>query len=109
MIAAMDFADHPVLGRLRAALDRVYGARIERVVPFGSRARGDASPESDYDVAVFLGGPLRFGAEVLTIAEIETDILLETGAVINALPFPSGAYSARTGLMGEVRRDGHDL
>ena len=41
----------PVLARLRAALD---GDRIERVVLFGSRARGDAGEESDYDVAVFL-------------------------------------------------------
>ncbi len=55
------------------------------------------------------GGPLRFGAEALTIAEIEADVLLETGAVINALPFPSGAYAARTGLMGEVRREGRYL
>jgi predicted nucleotidyltransferase len=30
------------------------GERIERVVLFGSRARGDAPPDSDYDVAVFL-------------------------------------------------------
>jgi predicted nucleotidyltransferase len=33
----------PILKRFRAALDAVYGDRIERVVLFGSRARGDAS------------------------------------------------------------------
>jgi predicted nucleotidyltransferase len=32
----------------------MYGERIERVVLFGSRARGDAHEDSDYDVAVFL-------------------------------------------------------
>src|SRR5205807_10666190 len=32
------------------------GDRIERVVLYGSRARGDALPDSDYDVAVFLNG-----------------------------------------------------
>jgi predicted nucleotidyltransferase len=42
----------PVLIRFRSALDEVYGARVERVVLFGSRARGDARPDSDYDVAV---------------------------------------------------------
>ncbi len=66
-------------------------------------------PESDYDIVVFLDGPFEFGEEALTIAEIEADILFETGAVINAQPFRSGAYSAHTGLMGEVRRDGRDL
>jgi len=31
--------DDPVLMRFRAALDEIYGPRIERVVLFGSRAR----------------------------------------------------------------------
>ena len=31
-----------------------YGSRLDRVVLFGSRARGDAHADSDYDVAVFL-------------------------------------------------------
>jgi uncharacterized protein len=44
----------PTLKRFRAAPDEVYGDRIERVVLFGSRARGDAGKDSDYDVAVFL-------------------------------------------------------
>jgi len=44
----------PILTRFRAALDEIYGARLARVVLFGSRARGEARPDSDYDVAVFL-------------------------------------------------------
>ena len=44
-----------------------------------------------------------------SLAAIETDILYETGAVINALPFRAGAYRDRTGLMHELRREGHDL
>ena len=47
-------AADPILRRLRAALDELYGERIERVVLFGSRARGEAGEDSDYDVAVFL-------------------------------------------------------
>jgi predicted nucleotidyltransferase len=99
----------PVLSRFRAALDEVYGERIERVVLFGSRARGDARPDSDYDVAVFLKNLNGFGKEAGRIAEIEADILTETGAVINAMPLQAGSYRDRTGLMGELRRDGLDL
>ena len=40
----------PVLSRFRAALAETYGDRLERAVLFGSRARGDARPDSDYDV-----------------------------------------------------------
>ena len=34
--------DDPILNRFRTALDALYGDRIERIVLFGSRARGDA-------------------------------------------------------------------
>ena len=50
----MTYIDDPVLARFRAAPDDIYGDQLERVVLFGSCARGDARPDSDYDVAVFL-------------------------------------------------------
>jgi predicted nucleotidyltransferase len=99
----------PILSRFRAALDEVYGERIERVVLYGSRARGDFRLDSDYDVAVFLKDLAGFDEEMSKIAEIETDILYDTGAVISALPFKAGAYRERTGLMQELRREGLDL
>ncbi len=99
----------PILKRMRVALDGVYGGRVKRVVLYGSRARGDHRPDSDYDIAVFLEDYADFGQEAGTLAKIETKILDETGAVINALPFPVGAYQERTGFMQEVRRDGSDL
>jgi predicted nucleotidyltransferase len=101
--------DDPILKRFRAALDALYGDRIERVVLYGSRARGDAREDSDYDVAVFLHGLLDRWREIDRIVEVETDILMDTGAVINALPFPAGGYRERTGYMNEVRLDGRDL
>jgi predicted nucleotidyltransferase len=105
----MTQAADSIMSRFRAALDEAYGARIERVVLFGSRARGDARPDSDYDVAVFLKDFDDFGREADRLAGIETDILYDTGAVINALPFSAGSYDDRTGLMGELRREGRDL
>ena len=97
------------LARFRQALDEIYGNKLERVVLFGSRARGDARPDSDYDIAVFLSMPDSFGDEAARLAAIETDILYDTGLVINALPFHAGAYNEHTGLMSELRRDGVDL
>jgi predicted nucleotidyltransferase len=102
-------SDDPILKRMRTALDGVYGSRIKRAVLYGSRARGDNRPDSDYDIAVFLEGYADFGQEAGTLARIETIILDETGAVINSLPFPESAYQDRTGLMQEIRREGSDL
>ncbi len=101
--------DDPVLRRFRAALDDLYGERIERVVLYGSRARGDARDDSDYDVAVFLHDLTDRWKEVDRIVAVETGILMDLGAVINAMPFRAGAYRDRTGFMNEVRLDGLDL
>ena|SRR5437763_16504883 len=101
--------DDPILKRFRAALDALYGGRIERVVLFGSRARGEAREDSDYDLAVFIRHFGAFSVELDPLIDIETDILFDTGAVINALPFPAGAYRQRTGFMHELRLDGVDL
>ena len=38
----------PILVRCRAALDRIYGGRIDRVALVGSRAREDAHSDSSY-------------------------------------------------------------
>lgn len=99
----------PVLARFRAAVTQIYGERAERVVLFGSRARGEAKPDSDYDVAVFIKEAGTFTDESTRLAAVSTDILLDTGAVISATPFPAGAYRERTGFMHELRKDGLDL
>lgn len=99
----------PVLRWFRAAINEVYGDRIERVVLYGSRARGDARPDSDYDVAVFLKQSGSFWEEAGRIAIVETDILYETGAVIHAIPFRADAIRSHTAFMRELRREGFDL
>jgi predicted nucleotidyltransferase len=99
----------PILSRFRAALIQTYGDRLERAVLYGSRARGDNRPDSDYDIAVFLREPDGWLNEVNRLADLGTDILLDTGAVISATPFPAGAYRERTGFMHELRKDGLDL
>src|ERR1700716_4130261 len=96
--------DDPVLVRFRQALGVAYGNKLERVVLYGSRARGDARPDSDYDIALFLRNPASFWDEMGPLSEIETDILYDTGAVISAKPFPAGAYRQRTAFMHEIRR-----
>ena len=102
--------DDPILARFRAALDRLYGKRIERVVLFGSRARADQRLDSDYDVAVFLRDMPDRMAELNRLADLSTAILDETGEFIHAMPYRIDSYAdARMPLMYEIRIDGIDL
>jgi uncharacterized protein len=101
--------DDPVLKHLRAALDEMYGERIERVVLFGSRARGEARDDSDYDVAVFLRDITDRFAEMDRLADLGTDILNKTGEFVHAMPYRAGSYDERTPLMLAVRSEGVDL
>lgn len=46
--------DAAVAYRLRDRIREALGERVRRIILFGSRARGDALPDSDYDVLVVL-------------------------------------------------------
>ncbi len=102
--------NNPILDRIRTALRSAYGERLERVVLYGSRARGDASEDSDYDVAVFIE---RIGSnweEFNKLADIELTILEDTGSAVHTMPYPAGIWAHPSApLMYEIRRDGMDL
>ncbi|MDK9722319.1 MAG: nucleotidyltransferase domain-containing protein [Rhodospirillales bacterium] len=104
-MATQDF----VLTRFRTALDALYGDRIERVVLFGSQARGDARPDSDYDVAVFIKELGDRWSEADRLADAATEIMDQTGSFVHAMPYPAGTWRERTPLMHEIRREGRDL
>ncbi len=102
-------ANDPVLVRFRRALDEMYGNRLDRVVLFGSRARGDARPDSDYDVAVFLKSLPDRWAELDRLARLRVEMIDETGAFFDAKPYLVAALQEHTPLMHEIRQDGLDL
>jgi predicted nucleotidyltransferase len=101
--------DDPILQRFKAALDEIYGDQIDRVVLFGSRARGDARDDSDYDVAVFLKSLPDHRKEIKRLANLRVNFLDDTGAFFDTKPYPTTSYRDRTPLMHEIRRDGLDL
>ena len=102
-------SDEPTLQRFRDLLGNAYGPRLERAVLYGSRARGEARSDSDYDVAVFLRDMVDRASEMNRLADLATDVLYNVGGCIHALPYRAGAYDERTPLMREIRDDGVDL
>ena len=101
--------DDPILKRVRAALNAMYGDRIERIVLYGSRARGEARADSDYDIAVFLRDLTDYWSEANRLADLGSDILFDDFKVVHAMPWPAGSWRKRTPIMHEIRADGVDL
>jgi predicted nucleotidyltransferase len=101
--------DDPVLSRFNKALNKIYEGRLERAVLFGSRARGDAEPDSDYDIAVFLKEMPDRWVEFDRLVPLRIEFLESDGAEFTVLPFKSDDYSKKTGLMYAIRNEGIPL
>ena len=100
----------PVLEKFRTAIKSHFGDRLERVVLFGSRARGDARSDSDYDIAIFVENLGNRWRELKAIAPLSIALLEEHDAAVNAMLFPAGRWrDPASPLMHEIRSDGLDL
>jgi predicted nucleotidyltransferase len=96
----------PIVTRFRRELTATYGARLERVVLFGSRARGDAAPDSDYDVAVFLKDMSDRWSEIDRLAALRLPYLERDDAFLDVMPYHAEDYNKQTGLMHSIRTEG---
>jgi hypothetical protein len=94
-MAAMTPAERKTLDDYVAAVRAHYGARLVDVLVFGSRARGDARPDSDVDLAIILeDGDWVFWDEKMFLSGLAYDPLLESGLYIQPWPVARSAWEA---------------
>jgi predicted nucleotidyltransferase len=94
--------DRDLLQRFEARVRDALPGRVERVVAFGSRARGDYEDDSDLDVAVFVHGDLE-RQDRDEIYRIGYQLLRERGVMIQPLVFPATAWDENSGLLRNIR------
>lgn len=75
------------LAEFRTLLLKRYGTRLRGLVLFGSRARGDHRPDSDADVAVFIGDAEDPVSEQMDIADEAYQVFLRDGLLIQPWVF----------------------
>jgi len=82
--------EREILKRFKAKVEKILGDRLDRVVLFGSRSRGDADPESDFDLLVTVQSLQETDRKrVLAIA---VDLSLEYGTVLAVLVVPTNDF-----------------
>lgn len=96
-----------VVAEVKRALQSLYGERFERLVVYGSVARGEATSRSDIDLLLVLHGDVDVGAEIDRIREVTYEIDLRHGTLASVLPISLGDFLARVSpLLMNVRREG---
>jgi uncharacterized protein len=88
-----------------------YGDNLLKVVLFGSRARGDAHPASDVDIAVVLKDIRDRGEDRNRLADIAYEAIVETYVHVQALPISQDEWERpelhrNPDLIRAIRRDG---
>ena len=64
---------------------------------------------SDYDIALFLHDLDDAWGEIGRLADLELDVMDDSGAFIHTMPFLAGTWNSKTPLMHEIRMEGLDL
>lgn len=98
----------PILKEFKQKTAELYGARLKKIVLYGSYARGQANDEhSDIDLAVVLAGPVNPCEEIDRMADIFTDLNLEHNVLIAVYPVSESNFEkVNSPLLINVRREG---
>lgn len=102
---ALSPRDRQVSKELRERILAARGTQVRRLILYGSRARGEATPDSDFDLLVVEADPvvpreerrqlrqlledLPVAVDVWVMGEIEFE---ETKGVIGGLAYPANKY-----------------
>jgi len=85
---------------------QLYGEDLERVILFGSQARGDAKEDSDVDILIVTQKHLSLDRRKKLIAFI-SDLAINHNILINFMEMsPQRFNSERSPLLLNIRREG---
>lgn len=98
----------PIVREFKAALQALYGDRLNGVVLFGSYARGDYDEESDIDLMVLLNDErVDTIGEGFRLSELTMNLIIDYGKAISPLMVAAQKYeSSSMPVYQNARREG---
>lgn len=73
----------PIINEYRSSLDALLGEKLDSVILYGSRARGDARDDSDIDLLCVIKGDFTHGDLIKQTSELTSRISLKYGVAIS--------------------------
>jgi predicted nucleotidyltransferase len=96
-----------IITKFREETEKLYGKRLKNIILYGSCARGQATEDSDIDLAIVLDGNVAAGEEIDRLIDIITEINLHYGALISVYPVSERNYNTvNSPLLLNLRREG---
>lgn len=96
-----------IIAKTRQGLENIYGEQLDKLVLFGSQARGDARADSDIDILIVLKNSFNYSQESDRISFLIADLCLEYNVLIScAFATWEQFQHHNTGFFRNIRTEG---
>jgi predicted nucleotidyltransferase len=96
-----------LLRPLRSYLRQEYQDRLNRLILFGSQARGEATPASDIDILIVLNDPVDASVELNRTSQFIAQFCLEHSILISRLFMSQSRFERENSpLLRNIRQEG---
>ena len=96
-----------IIKEFKVEVRKLYGKRLKTITLYGSYARGEATDDSDIDIAVVLEGDISPGREIDRMIDIITDMNLKYDILLSIYPVSEIDYlTLKSPVLMNVRRGG---
>ena len=103
----MDPTIQRVLDAFRSGIEQLYAERLRRIILYGSWARGEATENSDIDVAIVLDGEVTPGHEIDRMIDLVTQINLDFSVLLSVYPVSERDFmDLNSPLIRNIRKEG---
>ncbi len=103
----MDTKINEIIKKFKIEIKKLYNDKLKDVILYGSYARGEATEDSDIDLAIVIDDNIQPGREIDKMIDIITDIGLEYDILISVYPFSEEEYrTVKAPILMNIRKEG---